>query len=349
MKRDQRKKSSFSLEGALLFFVLIALVIQIAILTYDYIIKRTQNIPLIAILILIVVVMLSTICTFVDYLRRKFWVERPTREILSATERIASGDFSVRLTPKHPYGHYNEYDVIMDNINTMAMELGKSAMVNSDFISNVSHELKTPLTVIQNYVTLLQDDTLSSEERAKYATTLMSASKRLTSLVTNILQLNRLEHQQIAPIMEDFDLTEALTLCILQYEEQLDAKQLILEPDLDPVTITSSPSHLDLVWSNLISNAIKFTEPGGTISVSLRDEGDEVTVSVSDTGCGIDSEAGERIFEKFFQADTSHASEGNGLGLPLVKRIIDILGGKISVSSEVGVGSTFTITLKKNP
>ena len=344
MKRDQRKKSSFSLEGALLFFVLIALVIQIAILTYDYIIKRTQNIPLIAILILIVVVMLSSICTFVDY-----WVERPTREILSATERIASGDFSVRLTPKHPYGHYNEYDVIMDNINTMAMELGKSAMVNSDFISNVSHELKTPLTVIQNYVTLLQDDTLSSEKRAKYATTLMSASKRLTSLVTNILQLNRLEHQQIAPIMEDFDLTEALTLCILQYEEQLDAKQLILEPDLDPVTITSSPSHLDLVWSNLISNAIKFTEPGGTISVSLKDEGDEVTVSVSDTGCGIDSEAGERIFEKFFQADTSHASEGNGLGLPLVKRIIDILGGKISVSSEVGVGSTFTITLKKNP
>ncbi len=349
MKRDQRKKSSFSLAGAFLFFVLIALVIQIAVLVYDYIIQRTSNKGLIAILILIVVIMLSAVCTIIDYLRRKFLVERPVREILGATERIASGDFSVRLRPKHPYGHYNEYDMIMDNLNTMAMELGKSAMVNSDFISNVSHELKTPLSVIQNYVTLLQDDTLSPEDRAKYATTLMSASKRLTTLVTNILQLNRLEHQEIAPAMEAFDLTEALTVCILQYEEQLDAKELTLTPDLDQVTIVSSPSHLDLVWSNLLSNAIKFTESGGTISVSLKDEGDTITVSVSDTGCGIDGEAGGRIFEKFFQGDTSHAGEGNGLGLALVKRIIDILGGKISVTSQVGVGSTFTITLKKNP
>lgn len=342
----KRNRSTLSVAGAIAFFALIAIVMQIAILVFDYIEERTTNKALIAILVLILILILSAVCTLIDYIRRKIMVDKPVKKILEATEKITSGDFSVRIESEHKYSQYNGYDAIMEDLNKMAEELEKSAVLKTDFISNVSHELKTPLAIIQNYSTLLQDESLDGETRQKYVSTVRQASRRLTDLITNILKLNKLENQDISTEYEKINLTEMLSQAVLNYEDIIDKKGLNLDCNFDDVIIYSSPSYLEIVWNNLISNAIKFTESGGSITVILKEHLDRVEVSVSDTGCGISKETGKHIFDKFYQGDTSHSGEGNGLGLPLVKKVIDILGGEISVKSEIGKGSTFTITLK---
>ena len=346
MKKKKVATAGFSIIGAISFFTLVALLMQIAILVYDYICKRTDNKVLIAVLILFLILILSAFCTVFDWARRKLTVERPTKKILDATEKIAEGDFSTRLEIKHEYGKYNQYDLIMENLNKMATELQKNEVLKTDFISNVSHEIKTPLAVIQNYATLLQDETLDSETRKNYSKTLISASKRITDLITNILKLNKLENQEIQEKHEAFNLTEALAENVVEFETIIEKKNLELNCDFDEVMIFSSKSLLEIVWNNLISNAIKFTPNGGKIDITLKRKDKNVEIKVSDTGCGMTSETGAKIFEKFYQGDTSHASAGNGLGLALVKKVIDILGGEIAVQSEINKGSTFTIILK---
>lgn len=346
MKKGARKNSVW-FSGAVIFFITVALIIQIAVLVYDYIQKRTQNNGLIAVLMLVIVLMLAAVCTVADIIRRKYMVEKPVSKILAATEQIARGDFSVRLEIAHPYGKYDQYDLIMDDLNTMAAELSKTEVLKTDFISNVSHELKTPLTVIKSYAALLKKSDLDRETREKYADAVLQATGRLNDLITNILRLNKLENQEIKPDFEEFDLTEALGECVLQFEDRIEQKNIELVCDFDEnVRIYSSKSYLDIVWSNLLSNAIKFTDEGGMVAVKLKKRDGKAVVSVSDTGCGISADAGARIFEKFYQCDTSHSGEGNGLGLALVKKVIDVLGGEISVSSELGKGSVFTIVLK---
>ncbi len=346
MKKRKVKNFSFSFGGAVVFFVCIAFIMQIAIFTYDYICDRTNDKGLIAVLILILILMLSTFCTLVDWIRRKLTVDKPTQKILQATERIAEGDFSTHLDIVHDYKQYDQYDLIMENLNKMAMELQKNEVLKTDFISNVSHEIKTPLAVIQNYAMLLQDETLDAQTRKDYTQTLISATRRITDLITNILKLNKLENQQIQQKPEVFSLTESLANCIVEFEIPMETKNICLDCDLEDVTVFSTQSLLEIVWTNLLSNAIKFTPQDGNINVSLKQLGNNVQVAISDDGCGMTSEVGAKIFDKFYQGDTSHATQGNGLGLALVKRVIDILGGEISVSSEVGKGSTFTILLK---
>lgn len=346
MKNKKIKSAGFSFVGAVLFFVLIAFVIQVSVLVYEFIRLRTDNKLLIAILILVVVIILSAICTLVDMLRRKITIDRPTKKILTATEQIAKGDFKVKLNLEHEYGKYNEYDLIMENINKMALELQKNEVLKTDFIANVSHEIKTPLAIIQNYATLIQDDSLDAETRKSHAKTLINASKRITDLITNILKLNKLEHQQILDKKEEFNLTEALAETIVQYETLIEKKNIELDCDLDEVKVLSNRSLLELIWNNLISNAVKFTPENGKIKILEKVEDKNVRISVEDTGIGISPEVGERIFEKFYQGDESHSKEGNGLGLALVKKVVDVLGGEIFVQSEVGKGSIFTVLLK---
>ena len=346
MKKKKVNAAGFTWAGAISFFILIAIVMQFAILVYDYIIERTDNVTFIAILILVEIIIIATLCTIFDWVRRKLTVEKPTNNILKATEKIAEGDFSSKLEITHEYSKYNQYDLIMENINKMAMELQKNEVLKTDFISNVSHEIKTPLAVIQNYSMLIQDDNLDSETRKSYAKTLISASKRITDLITNILKLNKLENQQLQEKYEAFNLTEALSDCVVEFETIIEKKNLELNCDFDDVFIFSSKSLLEIVWNNLISNAIKFTPENGKIDIFLKRLENNVEIKVSDTGCGMSSETGMRIFEKFYQGDTSHSTQGNGLGLALVKKVIDILGGEISVQSEINKGSTFTILLK---
>ena len=255
------------------------------------------------------------------------------------------GDFTARIEPVR--GVDAGFNAIIDYFNRMVQELSGMETLRTDFIANVSHELKTPLAVIQNYGTMLQQPGLSEEDRMDYARTVTNASQRLANLITNILKLNKLESQQIYPKKERFDLSEQLCECLLGFENAWEAKSLEIETEIeDSVTVESDPELLSLVWNNLFSNAIKFTEPGGTVGLKLYTESGHAVVEVSDTGCGISPEVGAHIFEKFYQGDTSHATQGNGLGLALVKRVVDIVGGEIGVKSELGKGTTFTVKIK---
>lgn len=346
MTTKNYKKSNISLLGAISFFLLVAFLMQMAILAYDYICDRTDNTALIAILILILIFILSAFCTLCDFIRRKVMIDRPVSRILDATNRIARGDFNVRINIEHSFDKYNEFDIIAENLNAMATELGKSEVMKNDFISNVSHELKTPLAVIGNYAAALSDPNLDEESRERYTKTLISASRRLSDLVSNILELNRLENHNLKPQMERINLSDMLANTLISFEDRIEKKNIKLELDLPEIFVFSSPTLLEIVWNNIISNALKFTDEGGAVSVKLSKQNGSAVVTVADTGCGMSREVGIRIFEKFYQADSSRASEGNGLGLALVKKVIDILGGEISVTSEVGKGSTFTVIIK---
>jgi len=228
----------------------------------------------------------------------------------------------------------------------MAEELGSVETLRTDFIANVSHEMKTPLAVMQNYGTLLQTPDLSEEKRIEYAKGVTDGSRRLADMMTNILKLNRLENQQIYPRVSEFDLGEQLCECLLQYENVWEKANIEIETDIEEdVKVKADAELLSHVWNNLFSNAFKFTPSGGRVTVSLTATDHHAIVKVSDTGCGMTPEVGAHIFEKFYQGDTSHSVQGNGLGLALVKRVIDIMQGEIGVESAVGKGSSFTVRI----
>ncbi len=337
------------------FFLLIAFVISCCMLLFLHTMQTTlditftkQGIRTAAALTMGNVLFLSFLCTVIDALRRQWTVERPVRRIVRGAEKLMQGDFSERIEPLHGLIEEEGFDIIIDCFNRMAKELSGVETLRTDFIANVSHELKTPLAVIQNYGTMLQSPDLTEEERVEYAKAITEQSRRLADLIANILKLNRLENQQIYPAAKRYNLGEQLAACLLNFESTWEKKNIDIETDLEEeVFIASDEELLSLVWNNLFSNALKFTESGGRVSVTLKSEGDFATVKVSDTGCGISPEVGKHIFEKFYQGDTSHATEGNGLGLALVKRVADIVGGELAVASEVGKGSTFTVKLRR--
>lgn len=340
------RRTHFSFFGYFLFFITIAVTVSLAVMIYAVVEERSRsNNKVIAFAMLGSIIFLSSICTGIDILRRKIMVERPVMQILNATKRITSGDFSVKINVRHSIDRYDEYDLIIENLNKMVSELSKTELLRTDFISNVSHELKTPLAIIQNYAAALQDKHLDEVTRKRYAETLVSASKRLSDLIVNILKLSKLENQEILPGREKIELGEMLRETILQYEELLEQKNIELICDIDDMILYSSASYLEIVWNNLLSNAIKFTEPGGKIEISLKTSCNQVIAKIKDTGCGISPETGKHIFEKFYQGDTSHSQEGNGLGLALVKKVIDLLGGSIEVDSVLKEGTAFTIKL----
>lgn len=294
------------------------------------------------------VIFLSLICAFIDALRRRFMVDRPVRRIVHAAEKIMQGDLSVRIQKVRSIDPNDGFNTVIDYFNRMTEELSGMETLRTDFIANVSHELKTPLAVMQNYGTLLQQPGISEEKRLEYAKAITDAAHSLAHMISNILKLNKLENQNIYPAVQTYDLGEQLCECLLTFENLWEDKRLEINTEIqENVRITADPELLSLVWNNLFSNAIKFTNPGGTVSLTVRTDGDMAVVEVSDTGCGISREVGKHIFEKFYQGDTSHATKGNGLGLALVKRVVDITGGDIHVASEVGKGSTFTVKFRR--
>lgn len=343
--KKKSKKTSFSALGYAVFFITISSVVSIAVLIYSKIVESASNNFQVALIMLAVILVLSTIFTIIDMVRRKEMIEKPVKKILEATKKIAKGDFSARLSPRHSLDSFDEFDFIFENINIMSAELEKNEVLKSDFIANVSHEIKTPLAIIQNYANALKDNSLNEKTKAEYSSILILATKRITNLVENILKLNKLENQTLIVEKKQINLGEMLRECVLSFEDEIEKKSINLDCEIDDIIILSDKSYLQLIWNNLLSNAIKFSKVGGMINVSVKSENGFAVVKIKDDGIGMNEETGRRIFDKFYQGDTSHSQEGNGLGLALVKKVIDVIGGIVSVESQVGVGSEFTVKL----
>lgn len=272
--------------------------------------------------------------------------EQPLHKLAEAMKQVANGDFSVYVPTVHTQNKWDYLDVMIVDFNKMVEELGSIETLKTDFISNVSHEMKTPIAVIKNSAQMLQLGTLPEEEKAEYAKNIDSAAGRLSNLITNILKLNKLENQRLVPEVKPYDVCRQLCECALSFENLWEKKEIELEMDIeDMAIIEADKSLLELVWNNLFSNAIKFTEPGGHIMVRQISNEEYVKVSVSDTGCGMSQESMKHILDKFYQGDSSHSTEGNGLGLALVKRVLELMDGEIQIASRVGEGSTFTVIL----
>lgn len=253
------------------FFLLAAFVITCCTMLFVSTLRDTlgltltsQNIQAAAKLTFWNVVLLSGIFTAIDILRRKLTVERPVKSITDAAERIIQGDFSVRLEQPKQLGADDTFNPIIDCFNKMAQELGSVETLRSDFIATVSHEMKTPLAVMQNYGTLLQSPNLSEEKRLEYAKGVTEGTRRMADMMTNILKLNRLENQQIYPQAARFDLGEQLCQCLLQFENVWESRQIEIETDIaEDIQVNADEELLSHVWNNLFSNAFKFTPPRG--------------------------------------------------------------------------------------
>lgn len=272
--------------------------------------------------------------------------EEPMQKLADATRRVAEGDFSVYIPTLHTADKLDYLDVMIMDFNKMVEELGSIETLKTDFVSNVSHEMKTPISIIKNYAQLLQVKQLSEEQRKEYAKSIESAASKLSDLISNILKLNKLENQRITPEVETYNVCRQLCDSILLFENAWEEKGIELDVDIeDKAMVRADENLLGLVWNNLLSNAIKFTESGGSIVIRQTSDEEYVKISVSDTGCGISKESMNHIFDKFYQGDASHFKEGNGLGLALVKRVLELMDGEIQVVSEEGKGSTFTVVL----
>lgn len=356
MKKEKKIKNIIgTVSNFFVFFLLASFVTTCCIMLFISALQNSvgreftqSEITLAAKITMVNVVLISIAMATIDYLRRKFTVEHPVKRITDATSKMIEGDFTVRIEPTARFGADDSFNEIIDRINKMAEELSGVETLRTDFIANVSHEMKTPLAVMQNYGTLLQAPDLPEEKRVEYAKAITDASRRLSDMMTNILKLNRLENQQIYPNPTTFDLGEQLCESLLQYESTWERKNIGIETDIaESVFVSADAELLLLVWNNLFSNAFKFTEDGGKVTLTLTADEKYATVKISDTGCGMSAEVGAHIFEKFYQGDTSHATQGNGLGLALVKRVIDIMQGEIGVESGVGVGTTFIVKIRR--
>lgn len=267
----------------------------------------------------------------------------PLVKFSGALMEVGKGNFNIKLD-ENKY-HIEELKEMSQNFNIMVSELNNIETFRSDFIANVSHEFKTPLASIEGYTMLLQSDNLTDQEKNDYTKKILSNTKRLSNLVGIILQISRLENQGIIAEKNKFKLDEQLRQTLLLFESKWTTKNIDLDLDLDEITFYGNEELLMQVWANLFSNAIKFTSNNGTIACTLRRSDSFIITTISDNGIGISEDVQKHIFEKFYQGDKSHSSEGNGLGLALVKRIVDLCGGTIEVQSELGAGSTFTVKL----
>lgn len=274
--------------------------------------------------------------------------DEPMKRLADATCRVAHGDFSVFVPTAHTIEKHDYLDKMISDFNKMVEELGSIETLKTDFFSNVSHEIKTPISVISNYAQLLQKGNLTEQQRSEYIDTILQATRRLSNLITNMLKLNKLERQTIQPEVKPYDLCRQLCECVFQFEDIWEQKGITFSADIeDRAVIQADPELMELVWTNLLSNAVKFTPQNGRIELKQTSEQEDIVVTVTDTGCGMEPATLNRIFDKFFQGDTSHATEGNGLGLSLVQRILQLSEGSITVTSTVGSGSSFTVRLPK--
>ena len=283
--------------------------------------------------------------TFLSVIVSKL-VLRPVDDMISATREVAKGNFNIEVPIRY---EKNQFSNLIKSFNAMTRELSGIEIFRNDFINNFSHEFKTPLSTIRGFARELKNPDLTAEERAEYVEIMIAACDRLTEMSSSVLLLSKLENQQFITGKIPCDLAEQLRDSILLLESSWAKKNIELKLELDEITYNCDPESLSHVWQNLLSNAIKYCpNEGGVIEISCSESSDFVSVSITDNGIGMENETLSHIFEKFYQGDTSHKAEGNGLGLALTKRIVDLYGGRIEVESKIGVGSRFCVLLPKD-
>jgi len=266
---------------------------------------------------------------------------RPLRRLTEGTKEIANGNFDVRVDEKGP----QELGRLAASFNEMARELSGIETLRSDFVSNISHEYKTPIAAIRGFAKRLMKNGLTDEQRHEYLNIIVFESERLSRLSSNVLLLSNLESASRDTDQAEYSLDEQLRKVVLLLEPQFQKKQLETEISMEEVRITAGEEMLHHLWINLLGNAIKFSHIGGTVGVTLKIVESRAVISVNDQGIGMDDEVKKRIFEKFYQGDRSRTTEGNGLGLALVKRILELENGHITIDSEFGKGTCFTVSL----
>ncbi|MGO3499808.1 HAMP domain-containing sensor histidine kinase [Leuconostoc falkenbergense] len=344
-------RSIFGIGNYLVYFLSSSLVVTVTILII-YVPKGDETAQMIrprAIIALVIIIAMALLLTVINGLWRRYTIGRPVKKILAATQQVTEGDYNVQIQPSHGFDSINELDVIITNFNIMTKALGSVETLQTDFIASVSHEIKTPLAIIQNYATMIQDSSLPVTERERYATRIADATSRLSGLITNILALNKIDNQEITTKKDTYLLNEQIAEVLVNHETLWSEKNIDLQIDAEDVYITGDKELLALAWNNLVSNAIKFNHTNGKITVVVKTISDkEILVSIADSGIGLTEEQRQHIFDKFYQADTARSVQGNGLGLALVKRVIDIVGGQVVVTSQHNVGTQFEIKLPTN-
>ena len=314
--------------GGLIYFLVCVGVIN------DGNIENKMLLPIITLISCIIIgVVVSTISSKV--------VLKRIRQFIEATGKLSRGDFSTRLNIKYP----PEFIVLSKNFNRMAEELGSMEVLRTDFINNFSHEFKTPIISIKGFAEILKDESLSKEERDEYLDIIIEESQRLSYLATNVLNLSKIEGQAILKDKQRFNVGEQIRQSILLLEPKFKEKNISLNINIDDCTLVGNKEMLSHVWLNLLGNSIKFTNKNGVIGVNVKKKSDNIVITFSDNGIGISESAISKIFDKFYQGDTSHATKGNGLGLTMVKKIVELHSGTITCESVVSKGTKFTIIL----
>lgn len=338
----RHKKIKFSLRSRMIWYVaaeqFTCLLIAIGLTILLYYVTNIDSLFVLFISILIFCLIIGVIVT--TFFAK--WFFDPIKNLRDAMGKVADGDFEVRLETK---SSSKEVQEVYSGFNLMAEELESTEILQSDFVSNVSHEFKTPINAIEGYTTLLQGCDNLSPEYQQYVEKILFNTKRLSTLVGNILLLSKIENQSIQSHQSTFRLDEQIRQSIVSLESAWTAKDIDLDVDLDEIIYTGSENLLHHVWNNLIGNAIKFSPQDGEISIRLTKAGEQIVFSVSDNGPGLSDEAMKHLFDKFYQSDTARKEEGNGLGLALVKRILLIVNGEIVAQNKEEGGSIFTVKL----
>lgn len=346
-----KRKWSLSVRLVLVVFGIMALANVLTGVSYLYLSRQTDHVPVKLFALvrspfqLLVLSLLFGILLALSFSRILL---RPLNQLIDATKKVAKGDFSVRVSPTETHDEMAE---LVGSFNDMTRELGSNELFKKDFINSFSHEFKTPIVSIRGFAKQLRRDDLTDAQRREYIEIIIQESERLANMSSNILLLTKLENQKIMTDLTEFMLDEQIRRSILLLEKQWTDKGLDFDLDLPALRVRANEEMLSHVWINVIGNAIKFSGAGGRIAVSCRLAGDRARVVIADEGVGMNEETRVRVFDKFYQGDAtgsgqpSHATEGNGLGLPLAKRIVELSGGTISVESQPGKGAAFAVEL----
>lgn len=337
----------YSLRTRLYYWLIVFVVVLLClggVLSIASYLEERQIVRDLSVLTLISLAAVSTvICGFVSYFvgRR---ILTPMVKLSAASKEVAKGNYAIQVSDS---SKMEEVQTTFRNFNAMIKQLDSISTLSNDFVANVSHEFKTPLTAVEGYAMLLQDPGLTEEERQEYLEQILSNVHRLTELVGNILLLSKIENKGLADAYTQFRLDEQIRQSVVLLQNQWLQKKLTIDAELDEVSILASQGLLSHVWGNLLENAIKFSPEGGTLQLRLLEQRECVVFTLRDWGCGMSPQVRERIFEKFYQGEPSHKGMGHGLGLPMVKRIVELSEGVLEVESEEGKGALFRVILPK--